>query len=269
MNNSFYNLAFDQFDKQSLRVSDGFESKDHKQMMDRLNYLTEVRGIGVFTASPGMGKSFTLHRFESSLNRNLYDMKYICLSTVSVADFYKEFCEQLGLDTKGGKTVMFRSIQERLFFLYKDKRKPVILAIDEAQYLSAGILKDLKMLMNFNFDSINCFSLILCGETVLNHTLEKPVHEALKQRITVHYDFNGLDADEVAAYIKHKLRVAGGSEIILEDGAISAIVGYSQGNPRLIDNVMRNALLLGAQLQRPTIDSELILSSINEQTLTN
>ena len=249
-NNSFYGLAFNPFDKQSLKVTDSFESTDHKEMMSRLTYLTETKGIGVFTASPGMGKSYTLRCFENTLNKNLFDMKY---------------------DGEGEEDTepLFRAIQDRLFYLYKEKRKPVILAIDEAQYLSAGILKDLKMLMNFNFDSINCFILILCGESALNFTLEKPVHEALKQRITVHYDFQGLDADETAQYIYHKLNRAGGTSTIIDSNAITALAGYSQGNPRLIDNVMTNALLLGSQLQKNTIDSEVIMAAVNEQALTS
>ena len=53
----------------------------------------------------------------------------------------------------------------------------------------------LKEMMNFNYDSFNCFTLILSGEPYLNNTLEKPVHEALRQRITVHYSFRGLGPD--------------------------------------------------------------------------
>lgn len=267
MNVPFYGLSCNPFDKQALREKDGFTSQDHTQMLARLNYLKDIRGIGVFTAAPGMGKSFALRCFEHSLNKNLYHMKYLCLSTVSVAEFYKQFCEQLGLDTKGGKTVMFKAIQDRLYYLYKDKCQPLILAIDEAQYLSNGILKDLKMLMNFSYDSLHCFSLILSGEPYLNHTLEKPPHEALRQRITVHYAFQGLQPDEVSAYIFHKLTLAGGSTSIMGQDALNAIAGYCQGNPRLIDNLMTDALTLGTQLERQVIDSEIILSAVNEQTL--
>ena len=81
-------------------------------------------GIGVFTAAPGMGKSYCLRCFEDSLNENLYDMRYICLSTVSVGEFYKLLCEELGLETKGGKTIMFKAIQDRITYLYKEKKQP-------------------------------------------------------------------------------------------------------------------------------------------------
>lgn len=262
-----YGITCNPFDKQSLREKDCFESNDQKLMMNRLDYLKEVRGIGVFTASPGMGKTYCLRCFEHALNKNLFDMKYLCLSTISVSEFYKQFCEHLGLDTKGGKTIMFKAIQQRLYYLYKEKRKPLILAIDEAQYLNNGILKDLKMLMNFSYDSLNCFTLILCGEPFFNRTLEKPPHEALRQRITVHYNFQGLQPDEVPAYIQHKLRIAGGSDSVIGEDAMSAITSLCQGNPRIIDNIMTNVLVLGAQLEKQTIDAEVIMAAVNEQAL--
>ncbi len=265
---TFYGLSCNPFDKQSLKVKDTFESKDQKAMMNRLSYLKDVRGIGVFTAAPGMGKSYCLRCFEDSLNENLYDMHYICLSTVSVGEFYKLLCEELGLESKGGKTTMFKAIQDRISYLYKEKKQPLILAVDEAQYLGNPILKDLKMLMNFNYDSINCFTLILIGEPYLNHTLEKPIHEALRQRITVHYAFQGLQPDEIVSYIHHKLRLAGGSDTLIGEDALSALTGYCHGNPRIIDNVMSDALILGAQLGRSFIDSEVILAAVNEHTLT-
>lgn len=267
MYRSFYGISFNPFDKQSLREDACFDSEDHKIMMNRLNYLKDTRGIGVFTAPPGMGKSYTLRCFEHSLNQNLYQMKYICLSTVSVVDFYKEFCDKLGLETKGGKTVMFKSIQDRLFYLFKDKKQPLILAIDEAQYLSNGILQDLKMLMNFKYDSLNCFTLILSGEPVLNRTLERPPHEALRQRITVHYSFQGLNPDEVSAYIRHKISSAGGAESIIANDALNALSGYCKGNPRIIDNVMTTALKAGYQMQKSVIDADVILAAVNEQAL--
>ena len=124
------------------------------------------------------------------------------------------------------------------------------------------------MLMNYSYDSLNCFSLVLVGEPYLNHILEKQVHEALKQRITVHYNYEGLSDEEVPEYIGHKLEVAGGSRSILEGGAVSAIHGYSEGNARKIDNLMTDALTIGSQQDKPTIDAETIMAAANNQSLT-
>ena len=122
-------------------------------MQERLEYLKTVRGIGVFTARPGMGKTYALRCFMNGLNPKQYQTAYICLSTVSVTEFYRQFCDILGLEACGNKTGMFHAIQERLYYLYREKKQPFVLAIDEAQYLNYSILRDLKMLMNYSYDS--------------------------------------------------------------------------------------------------------------------
>ena len=80
----YYALSFNPFDKQCIKEKDGFMSSDFKQMTSRLEYLKNVRGIGVFTSRPGMGKTFALRCFAKSLVPNKDHMEYICLSTVSV-----------------------------------------------------------------------------------------------------------------------------------------------------------------------------------------
>ena len=224
MYNDFYALSFNPFDK-SISEKDSFLSKDFQEMTHRLEYLKDIRGIGVFTARPGMGKSYCLRCFSKKLNPNLYQVAYICLSTISVAEFYKQFCSILGVSDKGGKTGMFKAIQDQIYYQYKEKRQPLLLIIDEAQYLSTGILNDIKMLMNYGYDSVNCFTLILCGESHLNDILRKPVHEALRQRITVHYNYSGLDDKEVASYILYKLERAGGSKAFRSFARVTFLCG--------------------------------------------
>lgn len=265
MYNDFYSLAFNPFDKQQLPEKDCFRSKDFDEMTSRLNFLKDTRGIGLFTASPGMGKSFCLRCFAKSLNPNLYHMEYICLSTISVADFYKQLCLILGVSDKGGKTGMFKAIQEQIYYLYHEKRQPLLLAIDEAQYLSNGIFNDIKMLMNYGYDSVNCFTLILCGESHLNEILRRQPHEALRQRITIHYNYQGLSDTEAIDYVVHKLTCAGSSKAIIDEAALKAVAGHTHGNPRLIDNLMSDILVIGAQHGKKCIDTDIVLAAVNNQ----
>lgn len=75
---------------------------------------------------------------------------------------------------------MFHAIQERVYYLYREKKQSLLLLFDEAQYLNYNILRDLKMLLNHRYDSLNCFSLVLVGESYLNNILDKQVYEALR-----------------------------------------------------------------------------------------
>lgn len=263
---SFYGLTFNPFDK-SIPENHAFHSQDHQQMLSRLDYLKNTRGIGLFTAPPGMGKTYALRCFAKNLNPNLFQLSYVCLSTVSVSEFYHQFCFELGLDYSFKKTTMFRNIQERLLQLFKENRKTFLLTIDESQYLNTGILRDIKMLMNNQFDSLDCFALILIGQPYLGSILQKPVHEALKQRIVVHYNYEGLSTEEAKEYIYSRIEAAGGSRMIIEEAAVQAVAGYCQGTPRIINSVMTNALMLGTQMQKSVINTEIILSASNNLSL--
>ena len=162
---------------------------------------------------------------------------------------------------------MFRAIQEQVWYLYHEKRQPLLLAIDEAQYLSNSILQDIKMLMNHGYDSVNCFTLILCGESHLNGILRSQIHEALRQRITIHYNYQGLSDEEAEEYVIHKLNCAGSSIAIIDEPALKAVAGHTHGNPRLIDNLMSDALVIGAQQEKKCIDTDVILAAVNNQNL--
>jgi len=47
----------------------------------------------------------------------------------------------------------------------------------------------------------------------------------------------------------------------------SAIIGYARGCPRLLDNLMNEALMLGAQLEKPSLDTEAIMAAVNNLAL--
>ena len=90
----------------------------------------------------------------------------------------------------------------------------------------------------------------------------------MKQRVTVHYNYEGLSDREIPEYIYHKLELAGGSRSIVGADALSAVHGYSEGNARKIDNLMTDALTIGAQQGKTVIDAEIILAAANNQSLT-
>jgi len=264
----FYGFSCNPFDKQEIRETDAFQSEDHKAMISRLNFLKDSRGIGVFTARPGYGKTFSFRCFAKALSPQLYRIVYICMSTVSAIDFYRQLCLALSLEISNKKSSMFRSIQECLLSSCRDKRLPYILVIDEAHHLNSDILQDLKMLMNFNYDSLYPFSLVLIAEPHLNGILDQSPHEALRQRIIVHHDFSGLTLDEPERYLRHKFLAAGASfNEILGDGTVTAINAATKGNPRLIDNLMIQALTIGCHEQMHVISTDVVLSAANSLLL--
>ena len=66
----FYGMSTNPFEK-GIKEKDAYQSKDLKEMISRLEYLNENRGIGLFTAAPGSGKTFALRCFAKKVNPNL------------------------------------------------------------------------------------------------------------------------------------------------------------------------------------------------------
>lgn len=263
----FYGMKVNTFDKQNISHEDAFISNDHREVVAGLNYLKENQGIGVVTAPCGSGKSYAIRCFMESLNPNLFTTAYISLSTVTILELYKELCIALNLEQKGGKTGMFHNIRSHILQLNNTVRRPLVIVIDEAQYLSRHILKELKMLTNFKYDSKYCFTLILCGEPLLLDTLNLDIHEGLRQRITFHYEFHGFSDDEVREYVYHKLNLAGTSETLIGEDALTALTSFSSGNPRLIDKAMTSALMIGAQHGHAVINADTMKAAIEDLTL--
>ena len=223
--------------------------------------------MALITGNPGMGKTFVIRNFLNELNSNLYKIVYICMSTITTYEFYKQLCYELGIEPPFKKVDMFREIQDRIINLSKDKKINVIIVLDEAQYLKPSILNDLKLLFNFDIDSKNYASLILVGQPVLNSILKRNIYDALSQRITVSYNMCGINKIELNDYIDSRIRLAHGNNGIFNEQAIEAIFNACNGSIRVVNNIITKSLIIGKSKQLQTIDSNLILEAVNELAL--
>lgn len=260
---SYYGLEFNPFDK-NIETKDSFASEDLKILENRLNFVKENKTIALITGSPGMGKTFAIRKFLDGLNRNLYKVIYICMSTITTMEFYRQLCYELGIEPPFKKIDMFREIQSRIISLSKDKNINIIIVLDEAQYLKPTILNDLKMLLNFDLDSKNYVSLILVGQPVLNSILKRNIFDALSQRITVSYNMIGINKEELHNYIDSRVKLARGNSGIFDEQAIETISNASGGSIRQVNNIITKCLILGKSKERQTIDSNIVLEAIND-----
>lgn len=263
MYKTFFGMEFNPFTK-GLEPKHYFKSLDFTQATARLEHLKSIQGIGLFTGFAGIGKTYTLRCFANSLNPSLYKVVYIPLSTVSVIEFYKLLAHSLGLIPSPRKAEQFRNIQERIINLSKDKKITPVIILDEAQYLKTEVLTDIKLLFNFDMDSKNYATLILSGQPVLNHTLSMQVHEPLRQRIVINYNFSGISKAEVDLYISSRLKLAGVSTPIFNDNAIEALYSCSSGSVRKLNTTIEKCLLIAFQQSKSIVDTDIVMMSQNE-----
>ena len=84
----------------------------------------------------------------------------------------------------------------------------MLLVIDEAQNLTLPALEEMRMLSNLETEKSKLIQIVLVGQPDLRDKLDRPELEQLRQRITVSYHLEPLDAEETARYINHRLRRA-------------------------------------------------------------
>jgi len=135
----------------------------------------------------------------------------------------------------------------------------VLLVIDEAQNLTLPALEEIRMLSNLETEKSKLLQIILIGQPDLRDKLDRPELEQLRQRITVSYHLEPLDADETAHYINHRLaRAAIGAPLEFPDEVTEAIHARSGGVPRLINVIADATLVFGYGEERSVIDGELV-----------
>lgn len=265
MYKTYWSMEYNPFQKNNgeKRIKT-FESSDYINAKARLEHLNKLGGIGLLTGPSGTGKTYALKEFTGSLNASLYKVVYIPLSTVTVLEFYKSLAYGLDLDPPNKKIDIFNAIQERIISLVKDRNQTCVIIIDEAQYLQTGILNDLKLLLNFEMDSKDYAVVILSGQPIINSILTKKVHEALRQRIVMNYNFSGITQEEGKKYIIEKLKECGVFNPIITDGALEAIVSSGNGSIRKINSMVDKCLFIGSISNSKIIDTDIVMNAQNE-----
>lgn len=260
-----FGLEFDPFLKNSKPVY--VPTADAKEAKHRLGILAATKGFGLLTGAPGTGKSTVVHVWSSELNPSLYKVIYSSLSTLTVQEFYKHLALNLGVQPSYRKVDNFRLIQEEISRCWLSKRITPVIILDEANHISPSILNDLKILFNFEMDSQDRAIVLLVGLPQISHTLRLNAHEALRQRIVMNYNMEGLSKSEGRSYILEKLRNAGSSFQVFDENAVEAILNKANGIPRVINRLCSSSLLIADSICAKTVSVDAVTSAIDDRSI--
>ncbi|MCK9484630.1 MAG: hypothetical protein M0R34_09715, partial [Candidatus Marinimicrobia bacterium] len=74
-----------------------------------------------------------------------------------------------------------------------------------------------------------------------------------------------FNPEETKAYIEYRLKVAGRNDSIFTDSAIEEIYKYSQGTPRIINNICDLSLVIGFGKHLDSLDNSVISGIIDSE----
>src|SRR5262245_18613281 len=242
-----------------------YPSRVHREALDYLRFGIEGHaGFVVITGEIGSGKTTLLQ----VLLRNL-DGQTTVVRLVNTLLTGNELLESILLDLgveepPVTKPLMLRELA-RLLIEQRTAGRRVVAVIDEAQNLSHEALEELRMLSNLETEKSKLIQIILVGQPDLRDSLERPTLEQLRQRVTVRYHINPLDAPDTAQYINHRLkRAAIAAPLQFPNDVTEMIYARSGGVPRLINVICDGVLLCGYAEECRVIDVPLVHAAIEE-----
>jgi hypothetical protein len=137
------------------------------------------------------------------------------------------------------------------------------LIVDEAQNLPVSALEELRMLPNFQCAGKALLQIVLLGQPEFRDKLSSPGLEQLRQRVIATHHLDAMAADEVEAYIGHRLTLVGWQgRPDFAPGALAAIHAESGGIPRRVNQIANRLLLHAAVEGVELIDADAVAAVV-------
>ena len=242
-----------------------YPSKRHQTALNLLRYgLSGQSGFIVITGEIGSGKTTLIHQLLNSVDAST-TIGLITNTHISKDDLIRWVLLAFKIDSDTtDRVAAYKRFSSFVVDQFESKRRTVLI-IDEAQNLDVGTLEELRMLSNLNSGKDPLLQIILAGQPELFETLNRPELRQFLQRVSANFHLEALNFPETHAYIRHRLRVAGGDPEIFDVLAGCAVYYFSQGIPRLINVLCDMALVYGFAEEKPVIDIETILDVVEDR----
>jgi len=243
-----------------------YMSQGHQDALAHLTYgIVESGGFVVLTGEVGTGKTSLCRCLLEQLPRNV-EIALIVNPVLTRLELVAAICDEFGVeypaDTQSLK-LLIDLLNAHLLNAFA-QGKHCVLMIDEAQNLAPEVLEQVRLLTNLETDKKKLLQIILVGQPELNSLLQRQDMRQLNQRITARYHLLPLSEDEMRAYIRHRLSVAGLRRMIFTADALKEIYKHSGGVPRLINIICDRCLLAAYATERAEIGRSIARSAVQE-----
>lgn len=251
-----------------------FRSPAHGPAFDEL--LAGIRrreGLIVLTGEIGTGKTTLCRSVLQQLDRRTF-AAFVADPFVSREDLLKTLLVDFGVISIGDLTSgrfngASRSDLSYPLYEFLDSLVPLqafaVVVIDEAQNLSLPLLEEIRILSELERRE-KLLQVVLVGQPELRSSLRLPQMRQVDQRVSVRCELTGLDADGVAGYVHHRLKVAGRGESRMEfsGAALEAVYRGSSGVPRLINRICDRTLHRASASRSMRIDAPFVWDAIED-----
>jgi general secretion pathway protein A len=243
-----------------------YSGRSHREALAALVYgVKERRGFIRLVGEVGTGKTTLLRALLEGLDVSVRTV-LITHTTIDRDELLQMILDELEMPSDRLTRVQrIQSLRDLALLEFQCRRPPPLIIVDEAQNLADDVLEEIRLLTNLEMGDSKLVQVILAGQPELQGKLEKPTLRQLGQRVAVRARLEPLGPEETAAYVRHRLKVAGARDVdLFSKAALATVWRRTAGLPRLINILCEQALMnaLGANKRR--VDESLVNEAVRD-----
>ncbi|CCK81803.1 predicted general secretion pathway protein [Desulfobacula toluolica Tol2] len=247
-----------------------YKSKAHQNCWNYLLQGTKTNDpIFLVSGNYGSGKTLLSLKLISELKKDNRNSVYISTPTYDFSMLLEKILVELGITVEKTDELNELKLRKTVYDYFEkdstdEKKKYIYLVIDDAQEFSDSYLTKLRLFASYNYLGYFPIRIFLFAHKNFLKTLNDQKNIALGQRIKRIYSLEDFDFEDIKEYIYFRLIHSGASGTpVFEDEAISAIETISKGNPRIINNICDNCLLVAGNQKLNQIDKSIVNQAVD------
>jgi general secretion pathway protein A len=236
-----------------------YPGESHQAALCKLRYAIENHRGGALLAGPsGVGKTLVTAMLAKCLGEAFTPLVRLTFPQMSTQELLAYLADELdGAEPAAlnpGLQVSIRRIQ-RFLAANSEQGRHAVLVIDEAHLLEGvQTFEALRLLLNFESGGAPALTLLLVGQPAVLPLLDRmPQWE---EQLGVKCLLRPFSETETAAYVEHRLRVAGAVRSIVDADAMPTLHALTHGIARRINRLCDLALLVGFAEEQAMLGAE-------------
>jgi len=243
-----------------------FLSASHREALAHVLYgIEQGEGFISVTGEVGTGKTTLCWTLLERLGPDT-EVAFLFNPMLSGEELVRAVSAEFGLASEGLSRTQLNDQLNRFLLEQRRAGRRVLLIIDEAQNLSPQTLEEIRLLSNLETSTSKLLQILLFGQPELDAKLESRELRQLRQRISVRWALQALDAGETREYVRHRIRTASAGHVgeLFTEAALRDVHERAGGVPRLVNLVCDRALLAGYAAGTAQVGSELVVDAARE-----
>lgn len=243
-----------------------FPSEQHSKALTMLEYAMESQAaFCVLTGEIGSGKTTLVRHLIGTLGDRV-TVGLVSNTHQHFRSIHPWALSALGIVPRDSSEISQYEALTEFFIREYAKGRRTLLIFDEAQNLSIQTLEELRLLSNLNSEEDVALQTLLVGQPELRLKMAQPELKQFSQRVSVDFHLQSLSATETEAYIRHRLRVAGGSETLFQASAIAYVHRLADGIPRLVNRLCDLSLVYAFAEGRDSVNAALVAQVLQDRS---